>query len=244
MSAAQAPMVTKDARHFIVPYHAGLANLIPHAKQFIYNNENFLVIPNDHAEAQLARNLGLAVPSPVMTQYDWCRTKPWEVQKVTTALLVENPRAYVLSTMGTGKTRAVLFAVDWLMKLGKIGRVLVVAPLSTLTLVWEAEVWKMRMKRSVSVLHGSKEKRLQALAQGAEICVINHHGVRVIEKELTAAGFDVIVFDELATYRNKSPDLWASADALVKAPQTKFAWGLTGSPTPNVPIDAWGRSGS
>jgi SNF2 family DNA or RNA helicase len=143
--------------------------------------------------------------------------------------------------MGTGKTRAVLFAADWLLRTGQAKRVLVVAPLSTLTLVWETEVFRMMMRRKTRVLYGSREKRLAILAEGCEICIVNHHGVRVIENELAKAGFDIVVIDELATFRNKSTELWKSVSTVVNARSTKFAWGLTGSPTPNLPTDAWAQ---
>jgi hypothetical protein len=53
--------------------------------------------------------VGLPVPAPILTRYDWPHQPgkpPWETQKITSALLTESPRAYVLSTMGTGKTAA------------------------------------------------------------------------------------------------------------------------------------------
>jgi SNF2 family DNA or RNA helicase len=232
-------MMTRDAQYLIVPYHGGLATLIPHAREMDYQGQRYLILPNGRDETRLARNLGFEVPAPILTKYDWCNTKPWEIQKTTAAMLVENERAYVLSTMGTGKTRAVLYAADWLMRTGQVKRMLVVAPLSTLTLVWEAEVFRMLMRRRVKILHGLREKRLENLRTGAEICVINHHGVGVIQHELVSARFDLVVIDELATFRNKSTELWKALTTVV-AP-AKYAWGLTGSPTPNEPTDAWAQ---
>lgn len=233
--------VSQDGRHIVVPWHAGLANAVPHARDFVWQGMKMLVMPNGHVEARVARNLGLAVPSPILTRYDWVGTQPWDIQRTTAALLIESPRAYVLSSMGTGKTRAVLYALDYLMRSHAISRVLICAPLSTLTPVWEREAFMLMLRHKVAVLYGSKEKRLSILGAGAAINIINHHGVKVIYEALNRACFDAVIFDELAVFRNRTTDMWRFANGLVGNPATKFAWGLTGSPTPNAPTDAWAQ---
>jgi SNF2 family DNA or RNA helicase len=233
--------VTADGRHVVVPWHDGLANAVPHAKPFDWRGMRMLVMPNAPEEARVARNLGVGVPAPILTRYDWAGSKPWDIQRTTAALLTESPRCYVLSSMGTGKSRAVLYAADYLMRHSLAKRMLIVAPLSTLTPVWEREIFNLMLKRKVRVLYGAREKRLKLLEEGAPINVINHHGLRVIGKAIEDAGFDIIVLDELAVFRNKSTDLWKSATTVVNAPSTRFVWGLTGSPTPNQPTDAWAQ---
>lgn len=247
--------ITKDGRHIIVPYHPALAGMIPHAREVKYNGGTWVVMPNGSTETRIARNLGLLAPAPILTRYDWARTKPWEIQKTTASFLVENARAYVLSELGTGKTRAVLYAIDWLIRTRQVKRVLVVAPLSTLTPVWETEIFRLMLPYKVVVLHGSRDKRLELLGSGAEFNIINHHGVRVIGDDLGRAGFDVIVVDELAVYRTQRTDLWKTLNRIVNSPASwlpgksparrpgpKYVWGLTGSPTPNAPTDAWAQA--
>ena len=233
--------VTEDGRYVIVPWHQGLANAIPHARKLEWQGSSMLVMPNEAVEARVARNLGLAVPTPILTRYDWAGSTPWDIQRITAALLAESPRAYVLSSMGTGKTRAVLYALDYLMRTKQITRVLICAPLSTLTPVWEREVFLLMLRSKVATLYGSKEKRLEILGQGTPLCIINHDGVKVIHEALSRACFDAIVIDELATLRNRSTDRWKFMNSLVEASTTRFAWGLTGSPTPNEPTDAWAQ---
>jgi SNF2 family DNA or RNA helicase len=233
--------VTNDGQHVVVPYHEGLAGLVPGAMPFDWQGSRMLVMPNGASEAKLARNLGLPVPSPILTRYDWCHTKPWDIQKITAALLAEATRCYVLSSMGTGKTRSVLYAIDYLFRNRQAKRALIVAPLSTLTPVWETEAFNLMFRHRVSVLYGSRAKRLDLLNAGTPFCIINHHGLRVIGPEVAKAGFDIVVFDELAVYRNRSTELWKSAANVVNADSVKYAWGLTGSPTPNAPTDAWAQ---
>jgi SNF2 family DNA or RNA helicase len=235
--------ITQDGKHVAVPWHAGLSNAVPHARPFEWKGSRMLLMPNSVDEARIARNVGIPVPSPILTRYDWCGSKPWDIQRDTAALLTESPRCYVLSSMGTGKTRSVLFALDHLMRTGQVQRALIVAPLSTLTPVWERELLQLGMthRRGVRILYGSREKRLQLLSEDVQICVVNHHGLKVLGDEVKLAGFDVVVLDELAVYRSRRTDLWHAANNLISTPGVKYAWGLTGSPTPNAPTDAWAQ---
>jgi SNF2 family DNA or RNA helicase len=233
--------VTADGSHVVLPWHAGLAGAVPHARTLVWRGDTMLVLPNQPEETRVARNLGLDVPAPILTRYDWAGSKPWDIQKITAALLTESVRCYVLSSMGTGKTRAVLYAADYLMRQDLAKRMLIVAPLSTMTPVWEREIFNLMLKYSVRILYGSKERRLKLLEENTPICVINHHGLKVLGDHVLSAGFDVVVFDELAIYRNKQTDLWAFANQLVCQTTTRYVWGLTGSPTPNAPTDAWAQ---
>lgn len=231
--------ITRDGSKLILPWHAGLASMIPHAKPLDFNGERLLVMPNADIEARLARNLGMAVPPPILTAYDWAGTKPWAIQRTTAAMLVENPRLFCLNTMGTGKSLSALYACDYLMKTGQAKKVLVTAPLSTLTPVWEAEVFRFMPHRRVSLVHGSVKDRRKALAKPADFYVINHHGLDVITDELAAMGFDIGVVDELAVFRNRSTNLWKAANKILE--KITWVWGLTGSPTPMAPTDAWAQ---
>ena len=113
-----------------------------------------------------------------------------------------------------------------------------VAPLSTLWLVWGHEVRAALPHRKVEILHGIKKKRLERLANSdADVYVINHDGIKVLLPELKQrADIDTLVIDELATYRNHND---RSKVMLKFAEGMKFVWGLTGSPMPNEPTDVW-----
>ena len=50
--------------------------------------------------------------------------------------MVMNPRSYVLNSMGTGKTKACIWAFDYLRSIGRAQRMLVVCPLSTMDFTW------------------------------------------------------------------------------------------------------------
>lgn len=232
--------VAKGGTTVVVPWRADIAALIPHARELVHNGERLLVMPNGPEEARLCRNLGLPVPSPIFTRYDWPGDRePWMVQKITAGMMAESPRAYVLNTMGTGKTRSAIYATDYLMKQGRIKRALVLSPLSTLNLVWERELFSTCPYRRVRVLYGSRQKRLAELQADAEFYIANHHALTVIGDELAKAAFDAIIIDELAVFRNRATDLWKLASKVVS--NAPFVWGLTGSPTPRSPVDAYAQ---
>ena len=130
---------------------------------------------------------------------------PFKVQNITCNLLSENPRAYVLNDMGTGKTRTVFWAWDYLNNNRLAGKLLVVCKLSNLRDPWANEAFKIIPGRKVNLLHGSRKERLQLLEDPADVYVINHDGLKVIYKELLARkDITVLCIDELAAYRNNS----------------------------------------
>lgn len=236
--------ISQDGNQVVTAWRQDLASLIPHARDLAWEGKRYLVFPNQREEAKVARNLGVAVPSPILTGYDWCSTttprKPWDVQKITAAMLVENPRAYVLNSMGTGKTSAALFACDFLLRSTGARRVLIAAPLSTLTPVWETEIFSLMPHRKVITLHhADRAKRIERLKRDATFYIINHHGLALMKDQLLAKKFDVIILDELGVFRNRSTQLWKAANYVSQ--NAPYLWGMTGSPTPSEPTDAWAQ---
>ena len=236
-------MIFVSAKHGVVgvPPLPELCGIFPNARQITYENQDLILLPLKPDAVRMCRNLGLDVPAPVLHLYDWAGGTPFDVQKKTAALFTTAERAYCLNAMGTGKTRAALWSWDFLNKTEEAGKLLVVAPLSTLQFTWAREVFAILPHRKVQVLHGTKDKRLKKLAdKDADIFIINHDGVGVIEEELTKrTDIDTIVLDELATYRNGQAKRTKMMRRVVKT--KRWAWGMTGSPTPKAPTDAWGQ---
>lgn len=223
----------------VLPYRQDLHNLLPDSTQFKHDGEVFLKIRYGTEECRLLNNLGIKTPAPILNKYKWPGVVPFDSQKLTASLLTSNKRAYVLSSMGVGKTRAALFSYDFLHDQGVVKNLLVVAPLSTLISVWEVECFETFYHLSVGVLYGTKAKRLKVLGEDHHIYVINHDGVNTIQKELIAKKFGVVVLDELAVYRNRRTNRWKAVRPIVT--NSLFAWGLTGAPIPNGPTDAYGQ---
>ena len=235
--------VYPEHKKVVIPYRADVEQLLlPAAQRFEHGGAWYLAVSHTIDAVRLMRNLGLNVPSPIQYYYDWAGGTPFDSQRVTADMCSIARRAYVLSEMGVGKTRAVLFAYDYLRREGLANKLLVVAPLSTLTTVWENEIFENFLHLRTVVLYGhSKRKRQQLLAQQADVYVVNHDGVEVLHGDLfSRRDIDCVVVDELATYRNSRTTRWKNLEPIVS--RCSYRWGLTGSPTPNAPTDAFGQS--
>jgi SNF2 family DNA or RNA helicase len=211
------------------------SDLISHLPGAVRTNGE-LIVPHGPAEVKILRALGVDVPSSLI-HYDWNGLMPFDIQRTTVEMLVSNPRGYVLSSMGTGKTRCVLWAYDHLRQLGAVRRMLVVAPLSTLKFVWGNEIINTVSHYRFAILHGTRAKRLQLFAEDKDIYVINHDGFKIIAPLLAKRpDIDVIVIDELAVYRNGVNRTKVMASTVRAKP---YVWGMTGAPTPNQPTDTY-----
>ena len=191
-------------------------------------------------EAQVLKNLRIKnVPSPILRAYEWPGLyKPFDHQKTTSSFLTLHKRAFCLNEQGTGKTGSVIWAADYLMKQGRIRRVLVICPLSIMDSAWRADLFKFAMHRSVDIAHGSADKRRAVIESQAEFVIINYDGVEVVADAIASGGFDLIVVDEANAYKNAQTNRWKVLNSLVK-PDT-WLWMLTGTPAAQSPVDAYG----
>lgn len=204
--------------------------------------QSVVAVPHRPDETTVLRNLGHNVPSPILTQYKWGARKPFEVQVKTAEMLTHCPRAFVTNEIGTGKTSSVLWAGDFLRKKKMIQRMLVIAPLSTLERTWADEIFRWFPHLSYAVLHGSRAKRLALLEEPADVYIINHHGLDSIREALAQrADIDLVIADEFSIYRNKRTDLWNTLNEVANKQVPRRLWGLTGTPIPNAPTDAYGQ---
>lgn len=233
-------MIHVSAKHGVVavPDREMFANIFPTAKRAVFGGENVVLLPHELDIVRFMRNLGETVPAPILTQYDWNSWSPFDVQRKTAALLTTNFRAYVLNGMGTGKTKAAIWSYDFLRKKGHAKKMLVVAPLSTLRFTWEREVFEAAPHLKTMVLHGTAARRRKRFADtSVDVYIINPDGLGIIEKEFLARDdISVLCLDEVAMFRNNSD---RSKLARKLAAHTKWCWGMTGSPTPQSPTDAW-----
>ena len=176
-----------------------------------------------------------------LSEYTWPRPPgftPFEHQKTTAEFLATNRKAFCFNEQGTGKTASVIWAVDYLMALGLVKRVLVICPLSIMKSAWQQDLFKFAIHRTVSVAYGAARKRKEIVNAGAEFVIINFDGVGIVKKEIMAGGFDLIVVDEASAYKNAQTDRWKDLRDLTKV--IKGLWMLTGTPAAQSPVDAYG----
>lgn len=176
-----------------------------------------------------------------LSEYEWPRPPgftPFAHQKVTAEFLANQRKAFCFNEQGTGKTASVIWAVDYLMKLGLVKRVLVICPLSIMKSAWQVDLFKFAIHRTVAIAHGSAKKRKEIVDAGAEFVVVNFDGVGIIKKQIMDGGFDLIVVDEASAYKNAQTVRWKDLRDLTRA--VKGLWMLTGTPAAQSPVDAYG----
>lgn len=223
-----------------------ITTVVPTARPLRFKGRDLLVVPHRLDETRVLRNLGLPAPSPIRHYYSWPgRFTPFEAQLDTAEFLTLHSNAFVLNDMGTGKSLAALWAYDYLREIGKLHKVLVVAPLSTLEDTWANEVFQHFTHLDAVVLHGTKERRLKLLNQEADIYIINHDGIKTNGFEAAMAkrpDIDLVIVDELAQVaRNAGAERWKVLNRIANKQTPRRIWGMTGTPTPNSPMDAWAQ---
>lgn len=190
-------------------------------------------------EAKALRNMDIKAPSPIEGRYKWTgKYEPFEHQKKTAGFLTMNRKSFCFNEQGTGKTASAIWAADYLMKQGKINRVLVICPLSIMDSAWRADLFTFAMHRTVDVAHGAKEKRRKIIEGGADFVIINYDGVEIVQDVIAAGGFDCIIIDEATHYKNPQTRRWKTLNKLV-TPDT-WLWLMTGTPAAQSPVDAYG----
>lgn len=249
-----------DPQHNVLIYDTDNPEIlkIDGAKQLV---NGYVGIPINLHSLQHLAFLGFPIVPP-LASYDWPRNvrsipRPFDAQVATSNFLAAHPHACCLSDMGTGKTLAALWAADAVMtdhkrRTGERIRTLVVAPLSTLKRVWEQAIFSHFMRRrSCVVLHGTAEKRTMLLQEDVDFFLLNHDGIKVgarmrnrrIEMDGFAKALSVrqdialVIVDEVRAFSDYRTARSRMARTLLRR---DYLWGLTGTPTPNAPTDAYG----
>lgn len=216
---------------------------IPEARNLEVQGHRLTAVPYNLRNCYVLKAMGVHVPSPIRHYYDWpcAYGSPWSHQIDTAEFLVMNPRAFCLNGMGTAKTLSTLWAFHFLKSLGILKRALVVSPLSTLERTWADEIFRNFPDLSCVTLHGSRERRHRLLASEFDVYIINHDGLNKDTVKLIneRKDIDLLVIDELAVCRNSRTDRYKHMKAI--ADERRWVWGLTGTPVPNEPTDAWAQ---
>ena len=144
-----------------------------------------------------------------------------------------------LSEPRTMKTATCIGGIDLLKKLGKVGSVLVITPLSTIYSVWEKEIKGMG-DWSVGILHDpSKPLKKKAeyfqelINDDLDYYIINPAGIRsphvlkVLLEARKKGHFNAIIVDESTDFANQSSRGWKALNK-IKA-DADYLWLLTGT---------------
>lgn len=164
--------------------------------------------------------------------------KPYDHQLATIKFMLHNRRSYIFLDMGTGKTSTCLWFTDMLIEAKKIKKVLIVAPLSTLTSVWANEIRKVCPYRKYAVVHGTRAQRIKTLESESHYFITNTDAVRTYHNEFIKAGFDVLIVDEVTDFANAQSSRSKKMQSL--ASRIDSVYGLSGNPLAKGLIASFG----
>lgn len=166
--------------------------------------------------------------------------KPHGYQQYAITHIINNPASGLFLDMGLGKTVTTLTAIDQLIWLGEVSKVLVIAPLRVAEDTWTTEVakWDHLKHLRISKVLGSPAYRKASVRRDADIYVTNRENVDwLVNEYFNDWQFDMVVIDELSSFKSSKAMRFR---ALKKVrPYFKRIVGLTGTPAPNSLIDLW-----
>lgn len=224
----------------------GILSMMPSTE--VQAKDYNLAVKHTEASTKMLRELGFPAPSPIISYYKFPlfkgMYKPFDHQRYMAEFMTLHRRCFNLSEMGSGKTNSALWAADYLIATGKVRKVLIVSPLSTLVRVWQIGVFETLMHRTCAVVHGSQDKRKQMLAADVDFYIINHDGISIgaIRDILCKRpDIDLVIVDEGSKFRNSNTDKWKSLQKIIATPTEKRLWWLTGTPAPSGPDDVWAQ---
>lgn len=166
--------------------------------------------------------------------------KPYSHQKRVADFVIKNRKAFVLAGMGSGKTLATTWAMDYLFEMGEIKRALIVSRKAIIPDAWQRDLDRVVLgKRKYSIVMGGRETKEQLIAQAPSILVINYEGLLTLKEELAALEFDLVILDESTKIKNRKAKSWSACYSIVN--RAKYAWLLTANPTPQGPMDSFGQ---
>lgn len=165
--------------------------------------------------------------------------RPYQQQAIQRVL--SNPYQLLALRMGAGKTAVMLTAIEELTyNRFDVSKTLVIAPKRVAELVWHAEANKWRQTRDLVVVRvlGSRAERKKALAQAADIYVINRENFPWLVEHYGATWpFDCVVIDENRGFKNRASESWQALKRIRQRVRRLYL--LTGTPTPNSLLELW-----
>lgn len=168
---------------------------------------------------------------------------PHDYQKYAIDFIETHPQAAVLLGCGLGKTSITLTALNDLMfDRFEVRKPLIIAPIRVCRNSWAAEIakWDHLNGMTYSLILGTKEQRLAALRQKADLYIINRENVQwLVESSGMLFDFDMVVIDEMSSFKNHQSKRFKALRNV--RPFVKRIIGLTGTPCSNGLMDLWAQ---
>lgn len=168
---------------------------------------------------------------------------PHKYQDISIQALLDHEKYALFLGCGLGKTVCTLDAIDQLkFDRAKVNKVLIIAPLIVAKDTWSREIekWEHLSHLKLSKVIGTKQQRIKALNEEADIYVINRENVFWLVEHLKQRfDFDMIVIDELSSFKNPSSQRFKALRKVISYPNRVI--GLTATPASKDLIDLWSQ---
>jgi SNF2 family DNA or RNA helicase len=175
----------------------------------------------------------------------WNEYQPYGItlykhQKATGLFILKHKRCFVFDSIGTGKTLSALSVCDFLMIHRKISKVLIISPMSVMRATWTDHIVNYFPGRNFTVLHGTRPQRVANIGLDCSFYIINTDGIKILEKEIIAKKFDVIIIDESITYASHSSARTKCAWRICKKIPAAIA--MSGAPIANDTLQSYAQA--
>ena len=172
-----------------------------------------------------------------------------EYQQKAVVFQCSSPHSMLWLDMGLGKTSITLTSIAHLLETGFLKKVLIVAPIRVVRLVWrqEAVKWSNTKHLRFSVISGTRDQRTRALLKDADVYLMNYENLKWLSEVLylyfASKGrplpFDGLVWDEISKMKNSSTVRVSAFKTIYE--HFKWVTGLTGTPASNGYKDLHGQ---
>ena len=166
---------------------------------------------------------------------------PYPHQTAGIDWILDRPACALFWGMGSGKTVTTLTAIDQLLHdCVEDGPVLVIAPKRVAEDTWTKETakWEHLKHLRISKVIGTAKQRQEALADVADIYVVNRENVVWLVEHLgNRWPFKIVVVDELSSFKSAQAKRFKALRRV--RGRIRRIIGLTGTPRPNGVEDLW-----
>lgn len=163
-----------------------------------------------------------------------------------TNCILHNPSVALWMDMGLGKTVSTLTAIEYLLGIGEVKRVLVIAPLRVALTTWPEEIknWKHTQRLKFKVLAGltPKKRGVACLNDTSPLHIIN---VDLVSWLVNFYGrhwpYDMVVIDESSMFKSDSSKRFRNLIRILFMARINRVVQLTGTPTSKGLTDLWSQ---
>ena len=168
------------------------------------------------------------------------RFEPHDYQRKAIRFALDHYRCGLFLPMGAGKTVTTLTIIRKLLAI-EAGKILIIGPVRVIESTWPDEIrkWDHTKDMTYSIVAGPPAKRRAALAKQTDIYLIGKENVAWLVNETTIWDFDMVVIDELSTFKNPRSQRFKALKKVM--PLVDRFIGLTGTPAPKGIPDLWSQ---